>query len=103
MGQFYRSLAENLKYRLVVNPSQATRSNSETKPSSDENENERKTEILLKDSDLVTTRHWPRETDITYGDRSVSNLYGSFSSPKQKEIQGVPGGMCHTSGGCSLC
>jgi hypothetical protein len=52
------------------------------------NENKRKTELPLKDLDLVTTKHWPRETDITCGDKSVSNLCDVFHlQNKRKYIQ----------------
>ena len=39
--------------------------------------------------------------EIWFPNREHSKVYNA--EPKYVYIQGVPGGMCQTSGGCSLC
>jgi hypothetical protein len=39
----------------------------------------------LKDLDLVTTNHWPHETDITCGDKNVCNLYDVFRLQNERK------------------
>ena len=34
--------------------------------------------------------------------KSLSSIHPSISKPEEKTIQDVPGGMCQTSGECSL-
>jgi hypothetical protein len=66
-GQFFRSLAENLRQRLVQNVSQASQLGLSGAKGTGE------VELLLEDLKIVCTKNWPPETNITRGDNSISN------------------------------
>jgi hypothetical protein len=81
IGQFFRSLAENLRQRLVQNVSQASQLGLSGAKGTG------KVELLLEDLKIVCTKNWPPETNITHGDNSISNLCEIFNlSEKRKFI-----------------
>jgi hypothetical protein len=80
-SQFFRSLAENLRQRLVQNVSQASQLGLSGAKGTG------KVELLLEDLKIVCTKNWPPETNITRGDNSSSNLCEIFHlSEKRKFI-----------------
>jgi hypothetical protein len=46
---------------------------------------------------------WPKFKFFSFHKMLKNLVEGQKKVPRVMKIQGVPGGMCQTSGGCSLC
>jgi len=79
-GQFFMSLANNLRTRLFT--TQATHVS--------KNKNDFKNEFdeLLKDLDVLNYNNWPDNVDIQYGDNCVRRLVTRFHLDEKTTIRG---------------
>jgi hypothetical protein len=84
-AQFFRSLANNLRNRMMTSSSSHVSSNAG-------NDNSIKQyNFLLRNLEVLNPKNWPKsdddEVDITYGDKEVRQLCDQFILEKQ--VQGI--------------
>lgn len=81
-GQFFTSLANNLKQRLFTTQSTKVSSVESNDPSRDIFNN------LLADLDMISPNNWPDSCDIQYGDTSIRRLSKIFKVDEQASVRG---------------
>ncbi|KAL5243637.1 hypothetical protein ACI65C_011047 [Semiaphis heraclei] len=81
-GQFFTSLANNLKQRLFTTQSTKVSSVESNDPSREIFNN------LLADLEMISPNNWPDSCDIQYGDTSIRRLSKIFKVDEQASVRG---------------
>jgi len=81
-GQFFTSLANNLKQRLFTTQSSKVSSVESNDPSREIFNN------LLADLDMISLNNWSDSCDIQYGDTSIRRLSKIFKVDEQASVRG---------------